>query len=95
MELGPSVASADKRLDLDAFVAYLSDELEIPIESLRAATRFVKDLGFDSVRVLELSIVIEELGVELDDEDLEGLDTVARAYEVYKRAVLTRNDETG
>jgi acyl carrier protein len=84
------VGSPDSRvLTIDEFGAYISEELELGAGNLQAGTRFVEDLDFDSVRVLELSIVIEELGIELDDADLEELTTLATAHAAYiKQAQL-------
>lgn len=73
----------DRRLSLEDFTTYLAQELEIDPHVLQHETSFVVDLDFDSVQMLELCIVIEELGVELSDDHLEQLDTLAGAYDGY------------
>lgn len=70
----------------DAFISYLTTELDLPPSPIEPATRFVDDLGFDSLDMLELLIVIEELGVQLNDDLIEMLDTVDDAYRLYSRA---------
>ena len=76
-------------LDLAGFILYLCEEFELAPDAVRPETRFVEDLDFDSLRMLELSIVIEELGVELDDADLETLTSPAEAFRAYTKQVTT------
>ena len=75
-------------LSLQDFTQHLAVELELEHSSLTPAVRFFEDLSFDSIQMLELSVVVEELGVELDDNDLENLATVDLAYAAYSRAYL-------
>lgn len=62
--------SRDDSSDRDGVViGILADYFEIPPHAISAETRFVDDLGFDSLQMLELLILVEEAaGVTLDIE---------------------------
>lgn len=56
----------------------IGKEFEIPDEEIRPEARLNQDLGLDSVDAMILALRLEEeTGVELSDDDLEALDTVA------------------
>lgn len=56
----------------------LSDALNIPIEKVTPDAEIVKDLGADSLDLIELLTQLEdEHGIVIPDEDVEGLVTVA------------------
>ena len=69
----------------DAFADALFAELELPPCGACAETRLVDDLGFDSVLLFELLLVIEDwIGVLLPEALLGQLITVGDVYEVYR-----------
>jgi acyl carrier protein len=70
-------------LDREEFLAYLGSELEIPQDSLQDSTALINDLGFDSIQVLDLIVVIEELGLEIPEEWFPAIGTLGEAYNVY------------
>jgi RimJ/RimL family protein N-acetyltransferase/acyl carrier protein len=74
---------AEPDLSPDAFRARLADELCLDPDALRSETRFVEDLAFDSVRMLELALVLDVLGVSADAEDLKRIASVQDAYDMY------------
>jgi len=78
-----SIASDALPLTFDQFRQYLVLELDLENEEVTPESKFVDDLGFDSIRVLELLCVIEDLGVELDDHTVMTLNTVDDAYFHY------------
>ena len=56
----------------------IGKEFEIPGGGDRPEARLVEDLGLDSVDAMVLALrVEEETGLELSDDELEALDTVA------------------
>ena len=56
----------------------IGKEFEIPAEEIRPEARLNQDLGLDSVDGMILALrVEEETGIELSDDELAALDTVA------------------
>lgn len=56
-------------------------------------SRFVQDLGADSIDMIELSLSLEEeFGMEIPDEDAEKIISVGMAVEYISKA-LTVSDE--
>ena len=72
------MASVDEKIK-HIIVEQLSvDEAEVKPEA-----SFIDDLGADSLDVVELVMALEEeFGVEVPEEELEGIDTVGQAYEL-------------
>jgi len=55
----------------------LRNVLDIQEEQIKDNSNFVKDLGADSLTVVEIVMEIEEeFDIEVPDEDAEGLETV-------------------
>ncbi len=55
----------------------LADQLGANAEDLTAETNMAKDLGADSLDVVELLMSIEdEFGVEIPDEEIENIRTI-------------------
>jgi acyl carrier protein len=58
-----------------------------PRDSLDAGTDLVSDLGFDSLRAFELVVALEEeLGVEIQDQDVRAVRTLADVLAALARA---------
>ena len=75
----------DGTFQLEAFGAALLAELELPPTPLDDDTRLVDDLGFDSVLLFELLLVVEDwIGVMLPEALLPHLETVGDVFEVYR-----------
>lgn len=56
------------------------DELSVAEEEITPDASFVEDLGADSLDVVELVMRLEEeFGVEIPDEDVDKIRTVAQA----------------
>lgn len=63
---------------LDFLRRVLVQEFEIAAADVRPETRLVDDLDLDSVDAMVVALrVEEETGLELSDDELESLDTVA------------------
>ena len=62
----------------DKVQAILSRQLRIPAEKIQPESRIKKDLGADSLDILQLLMKIEdEYGIVIPDEELATFDTVA------------------
>ena len=68
-------------------MALLEDVIEVVVEQLdcdaaevKEDSKFIEDLGADSLDVVELVMALEEkFDIEIPDEDAEGILTVANA----------------
>jgi acyl carrier protein len=67
------------------FYRHLADELDWD-RTLGSETSLLADLGLDSLRTLEILLVVEELGVELADDDVPDWETLGDVYQTYRRA---------
>jgi acyl carrier protein len=55
----------------------IADQLGVSIDQIKPESKFVDDLGADSLDVVELIMAFEEeFGVEIPDEDAEKISTV-------------------
>ncbi|NPA52874.1 MAG: acyl carrier protein [Aquificae bacterium] len=55
----------------------IADQLGVDIEQIKPESKFVDDLGADSLDVVELIMAFEEeFGIEIPDEDAEKIATV-------------------
>lgn len=64
----------------------LSEQLDVPAESITADTNLVDDLGADSLDVVELIMSVEdEFGISISDEDAANLPTVGKIVEYIER----------
>ena len=65
--------------------AIMMDQLNIDENDITEDTSFKDDLGLDSLDLFELAMAIEEeFGVEIPQEELEGIVTVGDAVEFIK-----------
>jgi acyl carrier protein len=67
------------------FLSYVSDALELAV-ALSMETRLFEDLAFDSLDVYELLALVEELGVEVDEEQWAQASTMGDCYRCYRAA---------
>ncbi len=71
---------------LDRIVEIIKEQLNIDDIDITEDTSFKDDLGVDSLDLLELVMAFEEeYSVELDPEELEGIQTVGDVVEFIKR----------
>ena len=84
-EVAAESGIAADTLTFHAFSDALFAELELPPVSASADTLLAEDLGFDSVLLFELLLVIEDwTGVLLPEALLGQLLTIGDVYEVYR-----------
>lgn len=77
------MATAERVLTFDEFREKLAIVFELPVESLRSDAHFLEDLALDSLRMLQLGIALEYLGVGMPDEMAWEIQTVGEAYAYY------------
>jgi len=59
------------------------EQLGVDEDEVKSEASFVDDLGADSLDVVELVMALEEeFGVEVPEEELEGIETVGQAYDL-------------
>ena len=64
----------------------IASELGVEIEKVTNDAHFVDDLGADSLDTVELVMAFEEeFGIEIPDEDAEGMQTVGDAIEYLSK----------
>jgi acyl carrier protein len=64
------------------FYGYLSNQLQWGGD-IGPDTYLVEDLGLDSLMILEILLLVEDLGVELADEEVPGWKTFGDVYRSY------------
>ena len=66
----------------------IAEVLEIDEEKITPDSKFVDDLGADSLDVLEIVMGIEEeFGIKIPTEATENIETVGDAFEAIKEAL--------
>ncbi len=64
----------------------LAQQLNVPVESIKPESEVVKDLGADSLDVVELMMALEdEYGITLPEVEVEGVKTVQDIVEMMDR----------
>ncbi|MDD2201985.1 MAG: acyl carrier protein [Firmicutes bacterium] len=64
-------------MTLDELKAIIADQLEVSQDEISTGSRFVQDLGADSLDMVELMMSIEErLGVRIEQQKVADLMTV-------------------
>lgn len=66
----------------------LSEQLNVPAEDIKPESEVVKDLGADSLDVVELMMALEdEHGITLPESEVEGVKTVQDIVDMMNRIV--------
>lgn len=67
----------------------ISEQLGIPSDTITHASRFVDDLGGDSLDTVEMMLTLEdEFGVEIPEEAAEGFVTVQSVIDYLNKLEL-------
>ena len=75
-------------MELDRLIRAISEVLDIDPTKITADSKFVDDLGADSLDVLEIIMGIEdEFGIQVPTDEAESIVTVGDAYEKIKKAL--------
>jgi acyl carrier protein len=73
-----------KPLSFEEFQALVADILETTPEQITSQAYFVTDLGVDSVRLVELLLRMQDMGLELTPDLAWRIQTVGDAYQYYQ-----------
>ncbi len=64
----------------------LADQLGVPVDSIKPESEVIKDLGADSLDVVELMMALEdEHGITLPEGEIEGVKTVQDIVDMMNR----------
>ncbi|TPH40290.1 acyl carrier protein [Helicobacter pylori] len=67
----------------------MAEQLEIDVSQVTPEAKFVKDLGVDSLDVLELIMALEErFGVEISDEQAEKIVNVGDVMRYIEKQLI-------
>jgi acyl carrier protein len=67
----------------DRFKQCAVDVLQVEPEKVKPDARFADDLDADSLDLVELVMALEEqFGIDVDESELEGVETVGQAYDL-------------
>jgi len=70
---------------LDKIKEVVAEQLDVSVDEIKEDSKFVEDLGADSLDVVELVMALEEeFGIEIPDEDAEKIQTVKDALDYIK-----------
>jgi acyl carrier protein len=67
----------------EEFQEMLSKRMGIPIDRFTPNASFLDDLGIDSIRMTELILEFDRLGINIPPEAVWDLQTVGDAYNFY------------
>ena len=75
-------------MELDKLKKIIADVLNVDENEIKPATKFVDDLGADSLDVFQIIMGIEEeFDIEIETEDAESIVTVSDAIEKINQAI--------
>ena len=75
-------------MEFEKICEVISEQMDIPIEDIKMETSFTKDLGADSLDVLQIITELEEaFDIEFNNENADKLKTVADAVDYIKKAL--------
>jgi acyl carrier protein len=75
-------------LSFEDFQAVLADLLNVDLAQLAPEAYFITDLGVDSLRMVQMLLRLEEMGVELSLESAWQIQTVGDAYRYYQQQTI-------
>ncbi|WP_101001871.1 acyl carrier protein [Helicobacter pylori] len=69
--------------------AVISEQLEIDVSQVTPEAKFVKDLGVDSLDIVELIMALEEkFGIEIPDEQAEKIVNVGDVMRYIEKQLI-------
>jgi acyl carrier protein len=70
----------------------IETEFEVPADEVRPEAHLIDDLGLDSVDAMVMALRLEEeTGLELSDDELKSLDTVASVVTLMHQRLAGRS----
>ncbi len=74
---------------METIQAVIAEQLEIDVSQVTPEAEFVKDLGVDSLDVVELIMALEEkFGIEIPDEQAEKIVNVGDVMRYIKKQLI-------
>ncbi len=73
-------------LSLTGFQALLAELLHVEVAQLKPEAYFITDLGVDSIRMVEVLLRLEDMGIEVTPDLAWRIQTVEDAYRCYQQA---------
>ena len=74
-------------MEFDKIQEIIADVLNIDVQEVRPESKFVDDLGADSLDIFQIIMGIEEtFDIEIDNDEAEKISTVVDAVEQIKAA---------
>ena len=74
----------NRPLTFEQFQSLMADVLHVEAAQVKPEAYFITDLGVDSVRLVEVMLRLEALGLELSPDLVWRIQTVGEAYQVYQ-----------
>ena len=75
-------------MKLEELKEIVAEELNVSVDSLTESTKFIDDLGADSLDIVELVMALEEeFDIEIPDADAEKVVTVGDVVDYIKENV--------
>lgn len=75
-------------MNTENIINLISEQFKVDEEKIYLDTSFKNDLNADSLDIVELIMALEdEYGLEIDDEDVEGISTVGDAINYIIKAL--------
>jgi len=78
---------SNKKWSFEEFTGVLARRTGMPVEKFTPQASFLDDLGFDSIRMTELVLEFERMGINIPTESIWDIQTVGDAYNFYLRNV--------
>ena len=72
-------------LTFEQFQTRMAEILHVEVAQVKPEAYFVTDLGVDSVRLVEMMLRLETLGLELSPDLVWRIQTVGEAYQYYQQ----------
>ena len=82
-------------LSFEDFQAVLADLLNVDLAQFTPEAYFITDLGVDSLRIVQMVLRLEEMGIGLSLESAWQIQTVGDAYRYYQEQVTDLGNKHG
>lgn len=79
-----STKTTQSPVSFEEFKRILAEELQVEESKIVPEASFVNDLLVDSIKLVELMLRLEEMGVTIPIETAWDIETVSDAYQLYK-----------
>ena len=75
-------------MELERLISAIAEVLDLDKSTITADSRFVDDLGADSLDIIEIIMGIEdEFGIQVPTDEAESIVTVGDAFDKIKKAL--------